>query len=142
MAIHIDQARNSSVGSGSRAGLPTLIVEDNPMLREELSSTLNELAGLSIVNTCDTTRSAIGWLVQHQAEWSLAIVDIFLVDGSGLDVVNACRSRAPHQHVVVISNYATADMRRRCTELGAEAVFDKSTEIDALISYCLELKRQ
>jgi len=41
--------------------------------------------------------------------------------------------------VVVLSNYATDDMRRRCAQLGADAVFDKSNEIDALVDYCLAL---
>jgi DNA-binding NarL/FixJ family response regulator len=41
--------------------------------------------------------------------------------------------------MVVISNYATPDMRRKCIELGATQVFDKSTEIDALIAYCSSL---
>ena len=43
------------------------------------------------------------------------------------------------QRVIVLSNYATDDMRRRCFELGADAVFDKSREIDALVDYCLAL---
>ncbi len=46
---------------------------------------------------------------------------------------------SPRRHVVVLSNYATPDMRRRCLELGADRVFDKSNEIDALIQYCASL---
>ena len=38
--------------------------------------------------------------------------------------------------MVVLSNYATPDVRRKCLELGADRVFDKSNEIDALIAYC------
>ena len=38
---------------------------------------------------------------------------------------------------MVLSNYATADMRKRCAQLGADAVFDKSNEIDALVEYCI-----
>ena len=30
-------------------------------------------------------------------------------------------------------------MRRACLALGAERVFDKSTEIDALVQYCADL---
>jgi hypothetical protein len=30
-------------------------------------------------------------------------------------------------------------MRRKCLELGADRVFDKSNEIDALIQYCAQL---
>jgi hypothetical protein len=29
-------------------------------------------------------------------------------------------------------------MRKRCSQLGADAVFDKSNEIDALIDYCMQ----
>jgi two-component system, OmpR family, response regulator len=54
-------------------------------------------------------------------------------------VLEACRARHAGQRVVVLSNYATPDMRKRCTQLGADAVFDKSNEIDALIEYCVEL---
>jgi DNA-binding NarL/FixJ family response regulator len=37
---------------------------------------------------------------------------------------------------VVLSNYATPEMRRRCLELGADRVFDKSSELEELIAYC------
>ena len=77
------------------------------------------------------------WLAEHARAWDLAIVDLFLKQGSGLGVIEACRSRDAGQRVVVLSNYATADMRQRCIELGADAVFDKSNEIDALVEYCI-----
>ncbi len=41
-----------------------------------------------------------------------------------------------HQRVVVLSNYATPAMRERCTELGANAVFDKSSELEEFLAYC------
>jgi DNA-binding NarL/FixJ family response regulator len=66
-------------------------------------------------------------------------VDLFLKQGSGLGVLEACRGRDCGQRVVVLSNYATPDMRRRCEQLGADAVFDKSNEIDALVEYCIAL---
>ena len=51
-------------------------------------------------------------------------------------------SGAARQKVVVLSNYATPDMRKRCAQLGADAVFDKSNEIDALVDYCVALPAQ
>ena len=42
-------------------------------------------------------------------------------------------------NMVVMSNYATPDMRRKCVELGAKQVFDKSRGIDDLIEYCARL---
>ena len=70
-------------------------------------------------------------------EWELAIVDLFLKQGSGLGVLQACMSRRPDQKVVVLSNYATPDIRKRCAQFGVDAVFDKSNEIDALIDFCI-----
>ena len=39
--------------------------------------------------------------------------------------------------MVVLTNYATSDIRRRSMALGADAVFDKSSELDELFAYCI-----
>ncbi|MBP9953954.1 MAG: response regulator transcription factor, partial [Ottowia sp.] len=80
------------------------------------------------------------WLVNHTSQWDLAIVDLFLKQGSGLGVLQATRERNPDQKVVVLTNYATPDIRVRCHQLGVDAVFDKSNDIEALIDFCLEMK--
>ncbi|MDB5967396.1 MAG: hypothetical protein JWQ72_3896, partial [Polaromonas sp.] len=90
------------------------------------------------VGTADTENEGKAWLNNPQHQWNLAIVDLFLKQGSGLGVLNACRGRGPDQKVVVLSNYATADIRQRCAQLGVDAVFDKSNEIDALVDYCIQ----
>jgi DNA-binding NarL/FixJ family response regulator len=117
--------------------LRTYIVEDNITIRENLVATLEELASIEPLGWADAENEARAWLAAHARDWDLAIVDLFLKQGSGLGVIEACRAREPGQRVVVLSNYATADMRKRCAELGADAVFDKSNEIDALVEYCI-----
>lgn len=119
--------------------LRTFIVEDNPTIRENLIGTLEELVNIAMVGTADTENESKNWLTDHQPDWDLAIVDLFLRQGSGLGVLAACRDRQPGQKVVVLSNYATSDIRNRCTQLGVDAVFDKSNEIEALVEYCMEL---
>ncbi|MGB3069983.1 MAG: response regulator [Ottowia sp.] len=116
------------------------IVEDNATIRENLIGTLEELASVEAVGFSETENQSAEWLQAHPGEWDLVIVDLFLKQGSGLGVIEACRSRAPHQRVVVLTNYATPDIRRRCQELGVDAVFDKSTDIDALIDFCVGLE--
>jgi len=118
--------------------LKTYIVEDNPTIRENLIGTLEELAFVNPVGTAETENDGTAWLTESRNEWDLAIVDLFLKQGSGLGVLAACRNRAPEQKVVVLSNYATPDIRRRCSQLGVDAVFDKSNEIDALVAYCIQ----
>ena len=121
--------------------LKTYLVEDNATIRENLIDALEELASIETVGASATEDEGKTWLAQHPAHWDLAIVDLFLRQGSGLGVLAACRERLPHQRLVVLSNYATADVRVRCAQLGADAVFDKSNEIDALIDYCIAQSR-
>lgn len=118
--------------------LKTYIVEDNPTIRENLIGTLEELASINAVGSAETENEGKAWLAENRDEWDLAIVDLFLKQGSGLGVLASCRDRPSRQKVVVLSNYATADIRQRCAQLGVDAVFDKSNEIDALVDYCIQ----
>ena len=118
--------------------LKTYLVEDNATIRENLIATLEELVDAENIGTADNENDAKSWLVANPQGWDLAILDLFLKQGSGLGVLAACRDRKPSQKVVVLSNYATTDIRQRCAQLGVDAVFDKSNEIDALVEFCLE----
>jgi two-component system, OmpR family, response regulator len=114
------------------------IVEDSPTIRENLIETLQELALVEAVGIAETETEGKQWLAEHDGYWDLAIVDLFLKEGSGLNILEACRCRRPGQKMIVLSNHATRDMRWRCAQMGADAVFDKSTEIEDLVDYCLQ----
>jgi DNA-binding NarL/FixJ family response regulator len=117
--------------------LKTYIVEDSAVIRENLVATLEELGPVHVVGMAEDEATAVQWLTRPGNRFDLVIVDIFLKGGSGLGVLRAA-SGLPHQQhkLVVLSNYATPDMRRKCLDLGADRVFDKSNEIDALVLYC------
>ncbi|WP_201492150.1 response regulator transcription factor [Rubrivivax sp. A210] len=122
--------------------LATYIVEDSPVIRESLIATLEELAPVRVVGWAADEAAALLWLGQPGDAGqpaALVIVDLFLQGGSGLGVLRAAARLPRPAHLVVLSNYATPDMRRRCLELGAERVFDKSGAIDDLLAYCSEL---
>lgn len=119
--------------------LTTYLVEDSPVIQQSLIDTLQELAPVAVVGVAADEQAALQWLSDPSHEASLVIVDIFLRSGSGLGVLRAARNKLPKRHMVVLSNYATTDIRSTCLALGAEQVFDKSTEIDALILYCQTL---
>ena len=118
------------------------IVEDSSLIRENLIEALQELAMVDSVGTADTEREGKQWLAEHGGWWDLAIVDLFLREGNGLNILEACRVRRPDQKMVVLSNHATRDIRWRCAQLGADAVFDKSTEIEQLVDYCASVRQE
>jgi DNA-binding NarL/FixJ family response regulator len=119
--------------------LKTYLVEDSPVIRENLIATLEELVPVEVVGTAEDESTALAWLAQPSHRFDLVIVDIFLKGGSGLGVLRATHTLAQRHKMVVLSNYATPEMRRKCLELGADRVFDKSNEIDALLQYCGQL---
>lgn len=123
--------------------LRIFLVEDSPIIRENLVETLRDLAGATVIGHAESENEAIHWLTNNPAAWDMAIVDLFLKQGSGLAVLKACRERNPAQKVVVLSNYAAAqEVKKECARLGADASFDKSNDIDNLIELCAQWKTQ
>jgi DNA-binding NarL/FixJ family response regulator len=115
--------------------LRAFVVEDNATLRENLIGTLEELTCVTVVGSCGTEDEALDWLGGPH-DWDLLVVDLFLKRGSGMGLVQRVARRQPNQRLVVFSNYVDAGVRKRCAQVGVDAVFDKSTEIDALVDYC------
>lgn len=119
--------------------LKAFLVEDSPVIRENLIAALEEMSPIEVVGTAEDEHDAVQWITQTDNDCDLVVVDIFLKSGSGLGVLKAAAATERPLKLVVLSNYATPDMRRKCLELGADRVFDKSNEIDGLIHYCCRL---
>lgn len=120
--------------------LKAFIVEDSPVILENLVATLEELAQVEVVGSVADEAGAVRWMKRDpDANADIFIVDVFLRSGTGLGVLQAAQQLGVRARRVVLTNYATEEMRRRCASLGAERVFDKSRELDDLISYCAEL---
>jgi DNA-binding NarL/FixJ family response regulator len=94
------------------------------------------LADVDVIATAETADQAVAALKAHEDKWRLAVVDMLLKAGNGLQVLRAGKERRSDQYMVVLTNYATPDIRRKATDLGADAVFDKSTEIDQFLELC------
>lgn len=114
------------------------LVDDSSTVRDNLIDTLRELAPVEPVGHSDNEHDARRWLLAN--DWDVAIIDLFLRVGSGMNVLQAVRKTRPGQRVVVLSNHSSPDVRWRCRQLGADAVFDKSTELEALVDYCRQLR--
>ena len=109
--------------------LKTYIVEDSLVIRDNLIATLEEISPVKVVGVADEESTAVQWLNQPENPVDLVIIDIFLKTGSGLGVIKAGACLAPRPKLVVLSNYATQDMRGKCLQLGVEG----------LIEYCNDL---
>jgi len=113
----------------------TYLVEDSALIRENLVGFLEDLTEAQVVACAASENEAVSWLRTHRDDWELAIVDLFLVQGNGFGVIKACRNRRKNQQVIVLTNYATEEMRERSRALGADGFFDKSSELELLVDW-------
>ncbi len=121
---------------GQDNALKTFIVEDSPLILQKLTTTLEELSRVQVVGSAEDEASAVAWLAKSGNACDLLIIDVFLKSGTGLGVLRAADKLGVSGKRVVLTNYATKDMRESCRALGADRVFDKSSEVDELLAYC------
>jgi two-component system OmpR family response regulator len=115
--------------------LSAFLVEDSALIRDNLIPTLQDLANVRVTAFAESESDAVAWLSAHGPQ-SLVIVDLFLKEGSGLGVLARRGEWGDCDCLVMLTNYATVDVRRRCLQLGADAVFDKSSELDGFLAFC------
>lgn len=118
--------------------IKTILVEDSERIRTSLIPAMRDLADLEVVAVAETQSDAFRAAEQH-ADWQLMVIDMFLREGSGVGVLRDCMNRRPDQVALVLTNYPTNEIRRRCADLGADGVFDKSLELDAFFERCLAI---
>jgi DNA-binding NarL/FixJ family response regulator len=114
----------------------TFLVEDRADMRDTLIQAMEEIAPCRFVGHADSEPAARQWLHGHTQDWQLAIVDLFLAEGSGFGVLKDCQRRRDDQKVVVLTSYSHEHILAKCLELGADQVFDKSEELEQLVEYC------
>lgn len=113
-----------------------LLVEDHLELGREIQRLVQAISGVQSVRVYSSGKEAVRWLAETPAGWDLLLVDLFLIDGNGFDVLHGCRHRSPHQKVAVLTNYAKEHVREYALAAGADAFFDKSFDMDAVVAFC------
>ena len=116
-------------------GMTAYLIEDSAVIRDRLVPMLDALADVQVVGTAETEADAARWLSANRCD--LVLIDLLLRQGSGFGVLKRLQAGqdAGNGLRVVLTNQATPEARRRCEELGAAAVFDKSRELDELFDF-------
>jgi DNA-binding NarL/FixJ family response regulator len=115
------------------------LVEDLKNIQSAMAQMMQGLGDYRIAAMVSTEAEALAWLEQHPGEWGLAIIDLVLEQGSGMSVISRCRRTWPEGKVVVFSNFVTPGIRAHCLRLGADAAFDKNSELTAFADFCAAL---
>jgi two-component system response regulator FlrC len=112
-------------------GLPILVVEDDPNLREAVCDTL-ELAGQSVVSAPGGEEALK--LLDAQAV-SLVVSDVRMIPIDGITLLKEIRSRFPHLPVVLMTAFADVDRAVEAMRCGACDFLLKPFEPKALLEH-------
>jgi DNA-binding NarL/FixJ family response regulator len=105
--------------------LRVFLVEDLQRMRALLGELFASIGGFRVIATATTEAEANLWLEEHPGGWDVAIIDLVLEQGAGMNVIRRAKSDPNGGQIVVFSSYATPGVRQHCLDLGADAVFDK-----------------
>jgi DNA-binding NarL/FixJ family response regulator len=121
--------------------LRVFLVEDIQRMQALLGDLFASMGGFTVVGSAGTEAEANLWLDEHPGAWDLAIIDLVLDQGAGMNVIRRCKADPDGGRIVVFSSYATPGVRRHCLELGADEVFDKG-DTERFVGWCGDLGAQ
>ena len=107
----------------------TLLVEDHTALRQALGIMLEREPGLVVTNQAGSSAEARGMLEGID----LAVVDLQLPDGTGVDVISELLERNPRAAVLVLTGSLDRELFGRAVEAGAAGVVHKTAGVEEVV---------
>lgn len=118
-------------GNGHRAAprLRVLVVDDDAMMREALSETLNE-SGFDVVHSAAGGEEGVALAEALQPD--VVLMDLRMAGIDGLEACRRIRTSTPDVNVVILSAYDEPGLRRQATDAGATGYVVKGAPPEAI----------
>jgi DNA-binding NarL/FixJ family response regulator len=110
--------------------LRVFICDDSATVRERLVIMALELPAVDMVGLADDAPGSLDAI--RQARPDVVILDIRMPGGNGIDLLRQLKASPPSPKVIMLTNFAYAQYRKKCQEAGADYFLDKSTEFDQI----------
>jgi DNA-binding NarL/FixJ family response regulator len=108
-----------------------VIVDDSAVVRRHAArNACAKVEGAEVVGEFESPAPAIESIRNNPPD--VILLDMQLVNGSGLEVLRAVSAEHPNVKVMVFTNFAEDVYRKRCLEAGAYAFYDKKSDLNAL----------
>ncbi|HEY7120620.1 MAG TPA: response regulator transcription factor [Tepidisphaeraceae bacterium] len=121
--MSVDQAGH--IEHGREVGrVRVLLVDDHPILRQGMAAMINEEPDLVVCGEADGVRSAIA--IAGMTHPQVALVDLSIADGDGLELIRDLRNRFPEIRTLVLSMYDEIVYAERALRAGARGYVMKA----------------
>lgn len=120
-----------SGGPGGR--IRVLLLDDHASFREPLAFMLGREEDLDVVGQVDSLAAAQAFLRDGGPEVDVAVVDLDLPDGSGVEFVSWLREARPETGALVLSALSDRVRLAQAIEAGAAGVLHKSSRLGQIV---------
>lgn len=111
--------------------LKIFLVDDSVVIRQRLKRLLADMKQVTVIGESGVAQEATDAIFEQKPD--VVLLDIHLLDGSGIDVLQSLKKFDPAPAVIILTNYPYPQYRQRCLEAGADYFFVKSTEFDRVV---------
>ena len=117
--------------------MKVFIIDDSAIIRERLYSMISEIPDVEIAGYTGKPVEAIKAI--NKLVPDVAIVDIRMPGGSGIDVLKYIKKDNPDLVAIMLTNYPYPQYKKKCFEKGADYFFDKSTEFEKISGVIIQM---
>jgi DNA-binding NarL/FixJ family response regulator len=107
------------------------VVEDSQAVRERLVEMIRDIKDVDVVGEAASEEAAVSGILATRPD--VAILDISLGEGSGIDVLAQVKRQLPALKGIMLTNYATPQHVKASSDAGAEYFLDKSSEFEKIV---------
>lgn len=112
-------------------GTRVFVVDDHEVVREGLARAVEAASGLELVGTAERVSGTAATICDSDAD--VAIVDVRLPDGSGIELIRDVRSQRPEVRCIVFTSYRSDEAFFQSTVAGASGFVLKDEPLEAAI---------
>jgi two-component system response regulator DevR len=119
--------------------LKVFLVEDSLLVQRHLAALIGTIDDVAIVGEAEDADTALHGIATTEAD--VAVVDLHLARGTGMDVLTALVRDGRPVITIVLTNQATMFMCEAGLSAGANYFFDKTTEFRLALETIKEIAR-
>ncbi len=111
--------------------LKVFLVDDSLVILQRLKRMLADVQEVQVIGEAGDAPEAMAAILKQKPD--VVLLDIHLLNGNGIDVLQSLKKSMPTLAVIVLTNYPYPQYRQKCIAAGADFFFVKSTEFDQVV---------
>ena len=111
--------------------MKVFVVDDSVVIRQRLKRMLADEVEIEVIGEAGDAQAATTAILEQKPD--VVLLDIHLLNGSGIDVLQNLKKIKPGPAVIILTDYPYPEYRQLCLDAGADFFFVKSSEFEQVV---------